>query len=427
MTPMSRNLHHQPQLPLLFAVTVWATIAMTPTSAHARSDFWDELANPGNKVYQAELARGLKLERQAVSLRRRTRLPHLVTRVYNDAVAAFRRAIKARPEGAAAHLALGRILLRLERYPAGMAAVNAARRLDSRLRDDTTVAFEMGVAYSKLGKFQAAVDEYDLYERVRGSGRVSSSERATAHANAAEALMALGRLDEAIQRYRSALAYGSSPLTYWGLAVALDRDEQVSRAMDAVKLAMRAGMRTLTLPSVFFIPKGDVHYYFALGHLSEGKLDKAREAFQRFLQEVPKSQWAFRARAHLAELGKPVAHRIGKQKKRLAPMPSPQAGLGDALERDRRNYRSGIRSSYYTLQRCYSGALRHDKKLAGKMRVQLVVGLRGRPTSVKVVYSSVRNAKLKACVVQALKSRYLGRPVSKKPVKLTIPVEFKAN
>ena len=61
-------------------------------------------------------------------------------------------------------------------------------------------------------------------------------------------------------------------------------------------------MAHLTDESVFFEPAGDKRYYEALGHEVAGDRELALAAWRAFLAEAPSSQYARRARAHLAEL-----------------------------------------------------------------------------------------------------------------------------
>lgn len=431
------------QVPCLALITVGLSIA-PPASADVGNrqgggvvgDFWQEIAYPGHKLYQQELRKALRFEAQARSYEQQRR-SKLARRLYEDALAAYRRALAARKDGAQAHRYMGRVLFRLGRYKEGMTAVSRARQLSAAVRNDVDLAFEMGIAYSKLGKFRRAVEEYDILERVARKGlRVSSGLRATAHANAAESLMALGRLDEAIQRYRASLAFFSgSPLTYWGLGVALDRDEQVSKAMDAIRRALRhrKGLGVLTSPTVFFVPKGDIHYYYGLGYLAQGKLDEARKSFERFVKLLPKSQWAFRARVHLAELGSKRGRASGGKKKRLAPTPGPESASVDRVARDRKRYRNAVRSSlYYYLRSCYRRVLRGKTKgLSGVLRVRFTVAAKrpraGYPKKVAIIGGTIRSNTMRQCVLKSIRSRYFGRPSSDKDVTVVVPIQFRKN
>src|SRR5262249_4301640 len=131
--------------------------------------------------------------------------------------------------------------------------------------------------------------------------------------NSAESTMALGRLGEAIELYRrgielgehamraSALAADEQAVHLLGLAVALDRDEQIEKSekMVARALELDSSVQRLHGRDNFFVPDGDVAYYDALVALARGDHAEAASAFQRFLRDVPQSPFAARARAHL--------------------------------------------------------------------------------------------------------------------------------
>jgi hypothetical protein len=101
-------------------------------------------------------------------------------------------------------------------------------------------------------------------------------------------------------------------LGYVGLAVALDRDGQRRAAHETMRRALgldstMAVLAVAALPDadLFFVPRGEVHYYLGLARAIAGRRDEAAEAFREFLTEVPRSRWAPQARAHLAELEAP--------------------------------------------------------------------------------------------------------------------------
>lgn len=419
---------------LLLGTTTWA-------GAAGESDFWPEVAQPGVKRYRAALKRADSLLQRIQRLRaelaglppamrgqRVKERASLLRGLRRDATVAAKEAVAAAPGKAGGYLVLAKIAYHAERYGEFVTEVNKARQRSKTARDDHMLAFEMGIAYSKLGDFRSAVKEYDRLERILWRKRLSSSVRGTAHGNAAESLMALGRLDEAIERYRSAVAYESDPLLFWGLGVALDRDEQMSKSKDALRKALGAdgsGMRHLTRSGVFFVPEGDVHYYRGVGYLAQGKAEEARKSFELFLKEVPKSQWAYRARAHISALKRWAQPR--KMKRGLAPTPKGVGANEDLVARDRRNFTQGVRGEYYSLRRCYQRVLSsggRSAKKAGVMRIALTIGKNGRASSVAVLSSTLRSPRLKECVLRRLRQRYYGRPISQQRVRLVVPIRF---
>jgi tetratricopeptide (TPR) repeat protein len=104
--------------------------------------------------------------------------------------------------------------------------------------------------------------------------------QATIVTNRAESTMAAGDLALAMRDYRLALALSRSATTqalaYWGLAVATERDGDLPSALE---LARRAGsfrfgppshlIVALDLPSVYFTPDYEEHYYRALATMGE--------------------------------------------------------------------------------------------------------------------------------------------------------------
>jgi tetratricopeptide (TPR) repeat protein len=119
--------------------------------------------------------------------------------------------------------------------------------------------------------------------------------QATIVTNRAESTMAAGDLALAMRDYRLALALSRSATTqalaYWGLAVATERDGDLPSALE---LARRAGsfrfgppshlVVALDLPSVYFTPDYEEHYYRALATMAEAAsattLDEQRLSLQ---------------------------------------------------------------------------------------------------------------------------------------------------
>jgi tetratricopeptide (TPR) repeat protein len=161
------------------------------------------------------------------------------------------------------------------------------------------------------------------------------------YANFAEVLMAAGRLPDAVARYRDAIAAASDlgvgdrrervhelALAYYGLAVALDRDEQPLAAREAMRRALENDPTTAVLKiassaggDFFFVPDGDVLYYVGLAAEVEGRDGDAAAAFRDFIARAPRSRWARAAEAHLGK--KSAAKRGGV----------PGAGGGEATPR----------------------------------------------------------------------------------------------
>jgi len=412
----------------LLVLLVPLLCAATPREAPSKdgSDFWGNIADPGRKQFLAALRRGRSLFESAERMSF-----HLRTRTFEDALAAFLEANRVSPKNALGYFWLGKTYYQLERMKDAIAAFSKVRALKPNFPDDYSMAFKLGIAYSKLGKFEEAVVEYSRAERILAARGQGSSDatfgRALLHANAAESLMAVGRLDEAIQRYVDSVAlYPGYKLAWWGLAVAYDRDEQISKARDALQKAMSgdSAMTGLTQKDVFFVPAGDIHYYFAIGHESRGDGPAAKKSWQQFLQELPRSPWAFRARDHLAALGGGSKPPPGKTK-RLAPTPNQKAfeGEGGGVQ-DQLSMRYRFQGYLYRVRQCYQKELRSKSNLAGQLRVSFVVTREGKVRDAKIVGSTIKRPSLHTCIIDVVKGAYFNRP-SSGDVRVVFPLEFK--
>jgi len=239
----------------------------------------------------------------------RTRSPAAAARA-RDRLA---EAVAAEPEEMEAGFFLATALDQLGDWPAARAELERACPLARGAAESAVCAFKLGVVRSRVGDFPAALAAYDTSIRL-------GAPDAAAYANAADVLMAMGRLAEAVERYREALRIGARAptgsteedvlvLAQYGLAVALDREGRPAAARDALALAARkdpgaARLRSALEPGadVFFVPPGEVHYYLGLVAEAGGRSDEAERRFRDFVAAVPKSPFLRRAQMHLAAL-----------------------------------------------------------------------------------------------------------------------------
>jgi hypothetical protein len=139
--------------------------------------------------------------------------------------------------------------------------------------------------------------------------------------NRGESSMVAGRLRAAVEDYRRALADSGSPetqaLALWGLGVALERAGDLPSALEAlgrasqIRLFGAAGASVLDLPSVFFVPAYDVHYYKALGAMADARA--AEHAHEKKLHlDVALFEWD-----RYLEQAEPDGHRWAGNAKRL--------------------------------------------------------------------------------------------------------------
>jgi tetratricopeptide (TPR) repeat protein len=136
--------------------------------------------------------------------------------------------------------------------------------------------FSLAVAEGKLRHHEA---ERAAYSRAL-SREWEPELQATIVTNRAESTMAAGDLALAMRDYRLALALSRSATTqalaFWGLAVATERDGDLPSALELARRAasFRFGppshlIVALDLPSVYFTPDYEEHYYRALATMAE--------------------------------------------------------------------------------------------------------------------------------------------------------------
>jgi tetratricopeptide (TPR) repeat protein len=410
-------------------------------------NFWRDLAYPGLRQHQAAIARGTRLYQAAISKRVAYRWRGGVQtwtglaanrerqQLLEGALVEFRAAVSASQTLAEGHYWVGQTLNELERCEAAVVTLDLARRLDPTPERKYRVAAALGIAYTKVGRFTEAVIEYDRAERAlteldaaKSYRYRSAGEFARLHGNAAEALLALGRVEEAIHRYEVSLEnVPSYSLSQWGLAVALDRDEQGGRAREVVRRVLERDpqLRSLTAPGVFFIPHGDIHYYFALGYQALGKNDLARREWLAFQKRLPRNPWAERVRSHLAELDqKKEGGRDGASR---APHPRSSATADRELKKaDRDLVRRTLSTSQYRLRPCYVNAIRRNAKLTGQLTLEFSIHPSTRRASkVRVLGKSIQSVEMKQCLATAIRGIQFYSLRSKDELKCSVPVAFK--
>ena len=338
--------------------------------------------------------------------------------VADQAQSLCEQAIRERPRDPAPHIELARVLTtadldhpevcRPHSCERAIAELIEARRLDAAGAEGQHIASELGLVYSRVGAYEDALAEYDraleLVDPERHPNMFDGYTRGVLYGNSAETLMALGRLDAAIERYRQAEANSVQgeiewELAEWGLGVALDRDEQIEKSRQAIQRALEIDptMAHLADESVFFEPAGDKRYYEALGHEVAGDRELALAAWRAFLAEAPSSQYARRARAHLAELKRspPGSSMTDPARVRVA--------VGEIMDlrglRSAASLRDVVAQHQDELRLCYARVLRTEPRARGELRLQLVIEPNGwLYTRARVLLSTVVSDKLGHCV-----------------------------
>ncbi|HEV3030832.1 MAG TPA: hypothetical protein VG319_04280, partial [Polyangia bacterium] len=246
------------------ALVVVAFAAPPRRAAAAAAPFWERVAEPAR-----ERPERLVVEAQS-TLASQPRSPEKLAR----ADTLVREALAAAPDDFDALMVLAEVSAREARPGATLAALERACPRAPRGAGETSCWFHLGVERSRQGHISEALV---AYERLIGLGDAD----AAAYANAAELLMAAGRLTEAEERYREAVRLETPVstagrietshalmLATYGLAVLLDRagEPEAGREMMARALALDPRHATLTAAEqpdadVFFVPEGDLYYY----------------------------------------------------------------------------------------------------------------------------------------------------------------------
>jgi tetratricopeptide (TPR) repeat protein len=301
------------------AVLVAASLAQAQPAPRPRPNgpgdaeeqrFWDRMKRPAHKRYLELLAQGRALFDQ---------------RKYSDAVNLFELAIQLEDQDPEAWFYLGLAYNYLDRFAdcataLGRADALAPGYLPQGWAKRHQLTFTMGICLSASGQPEAAVEQF---QRALETDGLDNATRADIVYDLGDALHALGRLEEAIDAYERAIELVPGRHLYrFALAVALDRDEQGTRARDvmAEAVALDPGLRSFSANTTLFVPAYEEDYYrgFALEvipRVETRKLScdgwpsicrpKARVHFRRYVAAAGEGPWTARAKDHLHDLGGP--------------------------------------------------------------------------------------------------------------------------
>jgi tetratricopeptide (TPR) repeat protein len=159
-----------------------------------------------------------------------------------------------------------------EQHDKALGVLESIGRADPPAPLRASVFADLAVAYAHLGRVDDEITAYGEALQVQPL----ASERSRLIANRAEAYMLRGDYTSAVAGYRAALAllsndylmFGSGATTLWGLAVALDRADELDGGLDAIRLARVYDPQDKRIngPGWFYLPEYDRHWYEALGH-----------------------------------------------------------------------------------------------------------------------------------------------------------------
>ena len=317
----------------LLAVTA-ALLAAAPARA---DDLWSAVAVTAEQDRaQREYDRAMLDGDDAVTAAANTQIRDVRQRLVDRAIIAYELAARARPDDPEPHFRAATVLRDFlveckPRHdvvcPPAITPAQAARMIehwnmferlapgDPRIPEE--ILFERALQRTRLGTdadLIAASADYRKLLDARPNGDPS-----TVLGNLAETYMMLGDLDRAIETYRQTMAHGADLSQEFGLAVALDRDEQGTEARTIMAARGPAGLARFQLAllgnDIFFVPVGEEQYYLALGAESLGNPSEAIARWDEFIASGAHPQFAARARHNRdALLRNPPLRRLGRSR-----------------------------------------------------------------------------------------------------------------
>jgi tetratricopeptide (TPR) repeat protein len=311
-----------------------------------------------------------------------------------------------------------------------------ARAVDGKQIEAEHIAFELGIIYSRLGRFKEALAEYETARTLWPSERDANSlddepvSRSILYSNSAETLMALGRIPEAIARYRLArdtvrpllpLGQMAWELAEWGLGVALDRDDQPESARTSVGSALESdpNMRHLMEDDVFFEPAGEQYYYLALGHEVAGDRDDAIDFWQKYLGS-PDARYSRRAKSHLESLRRGAGS--GPLDRLKVSAPTVEV-WGQGRQKD--DVRTQlVRDKLVDVRHCYARSLHERPSLKGTVGLSLEIHPAGFVRTVHVMDDVIPDEKLMRCIRHTAENWRFGAIENGGPVSLFLRLTF---
>ncbi len=179
---------------------------------------------------------------------------------YDQAIQAYREALRIQPEHANAWYNLGIAYNHLKQYDQAIQAYREALRIQP---EDASAWYNLGNAYVKLDQYDQAIQAYREALRIR-------PEYAKAWNNLGIAYAKLKRYDQEIQAYREALRIQPEDAEVWNnLGVAYGELKQYDREIQAYREALRIQPEYAKA----WYNLGVVYYH-------QGQRDKVREIYQ---------------------------------------------------------------------------------------------------------------------------------------------------
>ncbi len=342
MAPVRPSLHTHKVRTLL--VTLALAICLAPTSAsaddarkpHRPDNFWEWLIDPHGAEIRLIIDRARENRRRASNeypahdshgLNENNRL--ISERLLTDALGMLRYAATLEPDNADIKREIAFVSYDLGRSDEAHAALTDYLQSEVSERVDASAHWRRGHLFARQREWKSAIVALRLALDGRRSP-VILSERSQAIRCLANVYMETGRMAEAIEVLESSLPSepSSDPLLHFSLALAYDRDEQLTRAhelLDKLVNHNRYGSSLIHLftqhrfqgGAMLFTPPADRHYYHALLFEISDLLSEARTEWLAYARTAD-APYARRARTHVDAIDKILRQRLGKARRPAA-------------------------------------------------------------------------------------------------------------
>lgn len=250
--------------------------------AHAEPTLWQRTREPGSQARSKARKRAEQLFAQATEARLDPEMLHDLS-LGSAALLELSGGAQRDPWQA---VLLGRVLLDAgpghEREAARLIEGGISQLPTSEFKRESW--FDLGLSEMLVGEPERAARAYTAALALASD----PDDRATIYRNRGKARMLSGRLGDAVGDFRAAVRLAQSPvvvaLSHFGLGVALERNGDYPAGMQAIALGVAVRLSgpnllsesVLDLPTLRWIPEYDVHYFRALGAMSQA--DAADEA-----------------------------------------------------------------------------------------------------------------------------------------------------
>jgi tetratricopeptide (TPR) repeat protein len=180
-------------------------------------------------------------------------------------------------------------------------------RLSVAYRGETEILFDRAILHTKLATKPHLAAAAQDYEKILARSDSDDGVSSRVLGNLAETYMMLRRMEEALETYREALRGASDTSTWYGYAVALDRDGSGNQALEIIKSLGREQFEYFKGSvgpggNTFFVPEGEKYYYFALAEMAFGYEEEAIDNWKQFIKSGAHPDFQPRAKAHLEAL-----------------------------------------------------------------------------------------------------------------------------